>query len=124
MRYLIAAGDALIILLFAALGRNAHHEHGGPAHVLATALPFLAGWYAAAAAARLYDRLAGPWRRVIGLTAGTALAGGIIGLLIRSVLERRIVPLSFAAVALTFLTVLLTAFHAGVRAVTAARGRR
>src|SRR5579884_1133818 len=117
MRYVLAAGDAAIILLFALLGRGAHHENGSPAYVLTTALPFLAGWYVAASVGAIYERTLLPWRWVIRDAAVTALAGGLLGLLVRSVLERRPAPVSFALVALSFLTVLLTAWHAAARAV-------
>ncbi|HEX8918367.1 MAG TPA: DUF3054 domain-containing protein [Chloroflexota bacterium] len=42
-----AVGDAASILLFAALGRNSHHETGGGAvaGALGVAAPFLVGWF-------------------------------------------------------------------------------
>ncbi|MEW6583397.1 MAG: DUF3054 domain-containing protein, partial [Actinomycetota bacterium] len=49
-----AVVDALLILLFAAMGRRAHDEGAGVASVLSTAAPFLIGYAVAAAALRLH----------------------------------------------------------------------
>src|SRR5258708_12459167 len=44
----LAAGDTLMFLLFAALGRRTHGEASGPAalaQIALTALPFALGWF-------------------------------------------------------------------------------
>src|SRR5436305_15247496 len=108
-RVTAAIGDGAAILLFAALGRAAHDEHGNAIlHVLGVAAPFLVGWYVAAILLGAYR--APVFQRLgIGLcqTAGAWFVGGIIGLTIRSLLEGRIVPFAFVLIALGFVMILL-----------------
>lgn len=117
-------GDAVIFVLFAAIGRASHGEAVGNAvlRTLGTALPFLAGWLVGAltwkayAAEALRDYRTGLWRVVLAWVTGAILA-----LAIRSVLEHRIVPASFAAIAFGFNMILLLLWRTAL--VTAARNR-
>jgi hypothetical protein len=72
--------DAAAVLAFAALGALSH-EGSAAGAFLRTGLPFLAGWFAAALALRLYDRPS-PWRLAAASAAGTAL-----GLALRSLVD-------------------------------------
>lgn len=105
-----ATGDALAILAFAAIGRASHGEQAGALlRTLGTALPFLIGWFAAALGTGAYTVLAfSSLRASLFHTARAWLLGGLIGLAIRSALEHRLVPASFAAIALSFNLVTLS----------------
>jgi hypothetical protein len=110
LRAIAAVGDVAIILLFAAIGRASHHETASNPmlHTVGTAAPFLVGWVAGAMIGGAYskDGLEGGKRGLI-VVGRSWLLGGLIGLAIRSMLERRIVPVTFAAIALGFNLVLL-----------------
>jgi hypothetical protein len=103
-----------VILLFAAIGRASHHEAASNplVHTVGTAAPFLVGWFAGSLIGGAYTRegLAGGKRGLI-ITGRSWLLGGLIGLGIRSVLERRVVPVTFAVIALGFNLVLLLAWR-------------
>ncbi|MGH2389100.1 MAG: DUF3054 domain-containing protein [Chloroflexota bacterium] len=95
-------GDAAAFLLFAGLGRNQHHESGGALMTLVIAAPFLAAWFAVAGFLGL---LGNAWLRrgAVGSLKLVGIAWLIawpIALLLRAVLQRRGVTLSFALVAL------------------------
>jgi Protein of unknown function (DUF3054) len=121
-RWLLAAGDLLAFLLFAALGRHSHEEAGNLAQLVGTAAPFAISWFAVA-----------PWlgafpkaprfqpRNLLSRTALAWLCAWPIGLLLRAVLLRRGVPLSFALVVLAANAVFLLGWR-GLYAV--ARMRR
>jgi hypothetical protein len=99
----VASSDAAAIVAFAALGRASHHEsaYGPVLGTLLTATPFLIGWFAAAIALGAYTSTAIRQPRTALLQVTRAwLVGGLIGLGIRSLLERRIVPFSFILIAL------------------------
>lgn len=111
----MAAGDAVILLLFAAIGRTAHHEGGAVVGTVEVALPFLIGWFAAAWAQGAYRVEAfSDVATSFTLTTRTWLAGGIIGLIIRSVVERHLAPFTFVLIALGFNLVLLCAWRTAV----------
>lgn len=112
-RQAVAIGDALILLLFAAIGRSSHHQGGPVVETVLVALPFLIGWFSAAWAQGVYRPEAfSSAPAALAITARTWLAGGIIGLIIRSVAEHHLAPPTFVAIALGFNLVLLCAWHA------------
>jgi hypothetical protein len=117
LRLIAAAGDATILLAFAAIGRASHREQGAELvpGVLGTAAPFLVGWYAAALLLGVYraDTFSSP-RKSAFAAAYSWLPGGLIGLAIRSALEGHVVPVSFAIVALSFNLPLLLLWHAAI----------
>lgn len=92
----LVAGDALVFLLFAAIGRASHGEAAGLDalfQVLETAAPFAAAWFLVAPFARLYQAEVTAGLRPT-LTRG-ALAWLIalpIGMLLRMVLRREGIP--------------------------------
>ncbi|WP_104138488.1 DUF3054 domain-containing protein [Arthrobacter sp. ZGTC131] len=101
-----AAADTVLILTFAAIGRDAHSRGEPVAGVLLTAWPFLAG----AAAAWLLLRL---WRRPLALwPAGVAVWLGAvgIGMLLRASTGQAVV-LPFIIVALLSLAVFLLGYR-------------
>ena len=101
-----AAADALLIMLFAAIGRDAHARGDVVAGVLLTAWPFLAG----AAATWVVLRL---WRGPLALRpAGVAVWLGAvgIGMALRAVTGQTVV-LPFVIVALISLAVLLLGYR-------------
>lgn len=107
-----AAGDVLVLLLFAGLGKSAHHERAGLFGAAGVAAPFIAGWFSAAlplGAFRL-PSLTAPGRAA-HVAAPAWLTGGLIGLAVRSLVEGRAVPLTFAGVALGFNLVTLTGWR-------------
>jgi hypothetical protein len=114
LRVVAAVGDAVIILLFAAIGRASHHETANNPllHTAGTAAPFLVGWFAGSLIGGAYTRegLQGGRRGLI-IVGRSWLLGGLIGLTIRSVLERRVVPVTFAIIALGFNLALLLAWR-------------
>lgn len=115
-RVLVAVlGDVAAILTFVAIGRASHHDTAG-GRVLGTvrtAAPFLAGWFAASPLLGAYAPAA--WSSLRGVIAQIPrawLAGGLIGLAIRSGLERRVVPISFVGITLVTNLVFLLAWRA------------
>jgi peptidoglycan/LPS O-acetylase OafA/YrhL len=118
---LAASADALLILLFAAIGRDAHQRAENVTGVLATAWPFLAG----AAVAWLALRL---WRAPLRLwPAGVAVWLGTVGvgMALRAVTGQTVV-LPFIIVALLSLAVFLLGYRlvvAGVRRLRSRRGQ-
>lgn len=109
----VALGDGAVILLFAAIGRSSHGERGSVLlGTLSVALPFLVGWYAAALGLGAYrPAVMSRLRTLISSTVRAALTGGVVALIIRSILEERIVPASFVVVALSFLLVFLVGWR-------------
>lgn len=112
-----ALGDAVLLIVFAVIGRASHGE-SGPTRVgptLATAAPFLAGWFVAASLLGAFStRALSDYRAALVVTLRSWLLGGIIALLLRSIAERRIVPASFAVVALLFNAGTLSAWRLGL----------
>ncbi|WP_457974739.1 DUF3054 domain-containing protein [Arthrobacter sp. D1-17] len=101
-----AAADALLIMVFAAIGRDAHARGDVIAGVLLTAWPFLTG----AAVTWVVLRL---WRGPLALwPAGVAvwLGAAGIGMALRAVTGQTVV-LPFVIVALTSLAVLLLGYR-------------
>lgn len=116
---LAAAADALLILLFAAIGRDAHQRGEIVTGVLATAWPFLAG----AAAGWLVFRL---WRRPLAVwPTGVViwLATVAVGMLLRS-LTGQVVVLPFVIVALIAVAVFLLGWRLLAAGVRRLRSRR
>lgn len=102
-----AAADALLIMLFAAIGRDAHARGDVTTGVLLTAWPFLAG----AAVTWLLLRL---WREPLALwPAGVAVWLGTVGVgMALRALTGQTVVLPFVIVALISLAVLLLGYRA------------
>jgi hypothetical protein len=105
---LLAIGDALVFVIFAIIGMRSHKESLTVPSVLQVAAPFAIGWF-------LVSPFIGAFRRRITNQPGkmslrTALAWLIawpIGLLLRSVIDREVPPVSFAIVTLITNTIFL-----------------
>ncbi|MFJ3957777.1 DUF3054 domain-containing protein [Arthrobacter sp. NPDC090010] len=99
--------DAALILLFAAIGRDAHHQTEGALGVLATAWPFLAGAAIGWVAGRVWKRPLAVWPSGISVWLG-ALVGGMV---LRA-LTGQVVVLPFIIVAALFLALVLLGWRA------------
>ena len=116
---LTAAADALLILLFAAIGRDAHQRGEIITGVLATAWPFLAGAAVAWFAVRAWRRPLAVWPSGVGVWLGTVA----VGMLLRALTGQTVV-LPFVIVALLSLGVLLLGYRLLASAARRWRPRR
>ncbi len=121
---LLVVGDALALMIFAAIGRASHGEEAGLtalAQVAETAAPFMIGWFAVAPLFGAYRAdVAGAPPRMLAHTALTWLIAWPIGLGLRALIRQTTIPLSFALV--TFITVLtIMTLWRGAFALIAAR---
>lgn len=101
-----ALSDAVLILVFAAIGRDAHQRGGIITGVFLTAWPFLAGaaiaWFAWRA-----------WRRPLSMTTGVVIwLGAVAGGMILRALTGQSVVLAFVVVALLSLALFLVGYRA------------
>lgn len=116
---LAASADALLILLFAAIGRDAHQRGDIITGVFATAWPFLAGAAVAWLALRLWHAPLAPWPAGVGVWLGTV----VVGMLLRAV-TGQVVVVPFVIVALISLGVFLLGYRLGTAGVRRFRTRR
>lgn len=109
-----AAADVVLILAFAAIGRDAHHREEPVLGVLLTAWPFLAG----AAAGWILSRA---WRRPLSaFRAGVPVwLGSLVGGMLLRALTAQTVVLPFVIVA----TLALATFLVGYRLLVAGAAR-
>lgn len=114
-----AAADALLILLFAAIGRDAHQRGEIITGVLATAWPFLAGAAVAWLALRLWRWPLALWPAGVAVWIGTVA----VGMLLRALTGQTVV-LPFVIVALLSLAVFLLGYRLLAAAVRRFRARR
>ncbi|NMO89992.1 DUF3054 domain-containing protein [Actinomycetospora sp. TBRC 11914] len=119
----LALVDALAVLVFAAIGRQAHEEGAHDAayaigQVVGIAAPFLAGALVGALAVR-------SWRDPLALRSGLAVWVGavVVGMLLRWAFVDR-PPLSFLVVATVSLAVLVLGWRGAVRGIMRLRHRR
>ena len=114
LRALLALGDTVSFLAFAAIGRSSHNEAALSAlgAVAGTAAPFLLGWFAVAIPAGAFREPEGGVRRLVPRTALAWLGAWPVGLLVRAIVLQRGIPLSFAIVVLLTNTVLLCGWRA------------
>lgn len=101
-----AAADIILILAFAAIGRDAHHREEPVLGVLLTAWPFLAGAAAGWMAARA-------WRSPLSvLRAGVPVwLGSLIGGMVLRALTAQTVVVPFIIVATLALAVFLVGYR-------------
>jgi hypothetical protein len=119
---LVSCGDTIIFLLFSLAGHSAHNDLSSAIGVIGTALPFVAGWFCAAIALGAYRKDVLPdVSESMQRTTTAWLAGAVIGLTVRSIVERHVVPGAFVAVTVAFNLVLLLGWRAGTAAVLARR---
>lgn len=101
-----AAADIVLVLVFAAIGRDAHHREEPILGVLLTAWPFLAGAAAGWAVARA-------WRSPLSaLRAGVPVwLGSLVGGMALRALTSQTVVLPFVIVAMIALAVFLVGYR-------------
>jgi peptidoglycan/LPS O-acetylase OafA/YrhL len=117
---LIAAlADAILILVFAAIGRDAHQRSDVLTGVFSTAWPFLAGAALGWLAVRVWRAPFRMWPGGVGVWIGT-VAGGM---LLRAATGQTVV-LAFIIVALISLAILLLGYRAVIALAVRIRGRR
>lgn len=109
---MLAIGDMMCFLIFAALGRNSHGETSGFAaipQIIITALPFAAGWFLVSPFVGAYRRkiTAQPRAMVMRTVLAWLLAWPVAMLLRGLFVDHNIPPLSFAIVVLLFNMLLL-----------------
>ncbi|GAA4037809.1 DUF3054 domain-containing protein [Arthrobacter methylotrophus] len=109
--------DAVFILVFAAIGRDAHQRADVLTGVFATAWPFLAGAAIGWLAARVWRAPFRIWPAGVAVWIGT-VAGGM---LLRAVTGQTVV-LPFIIVALISLAVFLLGYRAVIALVSRVRG--
>jgi peptidoglycan/LPS O-acetylase OafA/YrhL len=110
---LAACADAALILVFAAIGRDAHQRGDVVIGVFSTAWPFLAGAALSWLALRVWRAPLAVWPAGVGVWLGTVT----IGMVLRAVTGQTVV-LPFVVVALLSLGLLLLGYRllaAGVR---------
>lgn len=109
---LFIVGDALIFLLFAAIGRRSHSETDTLVQTALTALPFAAGWFIVSPFIGAFRRNMDVQPRTMALRTALAwLASWPVGLLFRGIVEQKVPPLSFAIVTLISNMILLEAWR-------------
>ena len=116
-----AAGDLLLILAFAAIGRDAHSRGDVITGVFLTAWPFLVGAAAGWLAGRAWRKPFALWPSGIVIWAGALL----VGMMLRA-LTGQVVVLPFFIVAFAALAALLLGFRLVVAIAVRlySRGRR
>lgn len=116
---LAACADAFLILLFAAIGRDAHQRGEIITGVLATAWPFLVGAALAWLVLRLWHDPLRLWPAGVAVWLGTVG----VGMILRAVTGQTVV-LPFIIVALLSLGVFLLGYRLAVAGVRRLRSRR
>lgn len=113
-----AAADIILILAFAAIGRDAHHREDPVLGVLLTAWPFLAG----AATGWIVARV---WRSPLSVVrAGVPVwLGSLVGGMVLRALTAQTVVLPFIIVATLALAVFLVGYRLVVAGVARLRHR-
>jgi len=115
----VAAGDAACLAVFVLLGRESHDLSSGITWYLTVLWPFLLGWFAAAAAVRLYTSWPNRWLAV----AATWVAGTAIALVLRSLITGRASPPAFIIVAYAFIGLTVFGWRLAVRGLEVLRNR-
>ncbi|HEU5227180.1 MAG TPA: DUF3054 domain-containing protein [Ktedonobacteraceae bacterium] len=108
---ILVAGDAVVFLIFSAIGRRSHNEAAGLDalwQIALTAAPFALGWFLVSPFVGAFRRaLEIRPRKMITRTALAWLAAWPVGLLVRGIVEQKVPPLSFALVTLISNMILL-----------------
>ena len=115
----VALADVLLILIFAAIGRDAHQRGEIVTGVLATAWPFLAGAAVSWLALRAWRAPLALWPAGVGIWLGAVA----VGMLLRAVTGQTVV-LAFVVVALIALGVFLVGYRLLATAVRRLAARR
>ena len=119
--------DAVVVLVFAGVGRRSHDESDGVASVLGTAAPFLVGLVVAWVAVALVER-----RRGRGVESLTSVDAGVVialvtvavGMILRRTLWDRGTALTFIVITVVFVTFLCGGWRAVWNRIETRRGNR
>lgn len=112
--------DAACLCVFVLLGRESHGLDGGSNWFVVVVWPFLAGWFAAALALRVYtSRTNAAWR-----LGATLLAGVAIAQFLRALVTHRDTPVAFIIVAYVFVGLLTFGWRIAAWALAALASRR
>lgn len=124
---ILAAGDALAFMLFAAIGRASHGEASGLDALLMvaeTAAPFALGWFVIAPFVGAYRaEIGGQPRPMLKRTALAWLIAWPIGLALRALIRSSGIPLTFAIITLVTVLIILLGWR-GAFAWLSARAAR
>ena len=123
-RLLLAGGDIVSFLVFAAIGRGTHGEAALTAllAVVVTAAPFIVGWFVVAIPGGAFRDPRAGVRRIVQRTAFCWLGAWPLGLALRALILWRGIPISFAIVVLVTNLVLLCGWRAICAWLLARRG--
>lgn len=110
--------DAILILVFAAIGRDAHQRADVLTGVFSTAWPFLAGAATAWLFARIWRAPFAIWPSGVAIWIGTVA----VGMLLRAISGQAVV-LAFVIVALISLAILLLGYRAVIALMSRNRRR-
>jgi hypothetical protein len=113
------AVDTMCLAVFVVLGRESHDINSGIVWYLTVLWPFLVGWFAAAAALRLYAS----WPQRWIMLAATWVIGITLALVLRAVITGRATPVAFVVVAFGFIGLTVFGWRLGVLGVTLLRNR-
>lgn len=98
----LVAGDALALVVFAAIGRMSHGEGAGAAETLATAAPFALGWFGAAKILDAFgdDARGSDGKKAAIVAAKTWAVGVPTGLALRALVKGAAPPTPFVVVSM------------------------
>jgi len=99
-------GDTLVLIVFAAIGRQSHSESNLLGAVLATAAPFVLAWSLVGYVAGVLTPLS-RWRWVVRTIAANTVACALALVIRAAWLQRDTIPWTFALVALSVTSVFL-----------------
>ncbi|HEU5368052.1 MAG TPA: DUF3054 domain-containing protein [Ktedonobacterales bacterium] len=122
----LIVGDACIFVIFAAVGRDTHHEAAGIDafwQVVATAAPFALGWFIVAPFLGVYrESVTANVRTMLKHTALGWVCAWPVAMVLRGLFRQEIPPLSFALVVL-IMNLLFLCVWRGLFVLVAKRGR-
>jgi hypothetical protein len=122
----LIVGDACMFVIFAAVGRDTHHEAAGFSafwQVLETAAPFALGWFIVAPFLGVYRKsVTASVRAMLKHTALGWVCAWPVAMVLRGLFRQEIPPLSFALVVLIANLLFLCVWR-GLFALVANRGR-
>lgn len=117
-KFILIAGDFIVLLLFVLVGRGSHSMSADIPAIMMTAAPFLFGWFVITPWFGLFKAdVSLNWRALLPrLIIGWAI-GGALALVLRTLLLGRPVPAgiipSFAVAAMSFSTLFMLIWRLG-----------
>jgi hypothetical protein len=119
------SGDLAVFVVFAALGRNSHHESQGLADAIVTALPFWGAWLVVAPLLGAFSaRSNGSAGEAVRTTSRAWLCAWPLALLLRAAVQRRGIAPGFDIVALLANMLFLVTWRSLLSFIASAQARR